>query len=60
MGLDNVQLLDSGGHPALYGAWTRAPGAATLMTYRHYDVLTAWLLPAELVRYNPAEFGKSA
>jgi len=31
------------------------------MTYRHYDVLTARpLLLAELVRYNPAEFGKSA
>ena len=38
MGLDNVQLLDGGGHPALYGAWTGAPGAPTFIIYGHYDV----------------------
>ena len=36
MGLDNVQLLDGGGHPALYGAWTGAPGAPTFIIYGHY------------------------
>jgi len=38
MGLDNVRLLDGGGHPALYGAWTGAPGAPTFIIYGHYDV----------------------
>lgn len=38
IGLDNVQLLDGGGHPALYGAWTGAPGAPTFIIYGHYDV----------------------
>ena len=38
MGLDNVQLLDGGGHPALYGAWRGAPGAPTIIIYGHYDV----------------------
>jgi acetylornithine deacetylase/succinyl-diaminopimelate desuccinylase-like protein len=31
MGLDNVQLLDGGGHPALYDAWSGAPGAPTFI-----------------------------
>jgi acetylornithine deacetylase/succinyl-diaminopimelate desuccinylase-like protein len=38
MGLDDVQLLDGGGHPALYGAWRGAPGAPTFIIYGHYDV----------------------
>src|SRR6202040_597047 len=38
IGLDDVQLLDGGGHKAVYGAWTRAPGAPTLVVYGHYDV----------------------
>jgi acetylornithine deacetylase/succinyl-diaminopimelate desuccinylase-like protein len=38
IGLDDVQLLDGGGHPAVYGAWTHAPGAPTLLVYGHYDV----------------------
>jgi len=38
MGLDDVRLLDGGGHPALYGAWTGAPGAPTFIIYGHYDV----------------------
>ncbi|RWN24314.1 dipeptidase [Mesorhizobium sp.] len=50
MGLDNVQLLDGGGHPAVYGAWNGAPGKPTLLIYGHYDVqppdpLEAWVTP---------------
>lgn len=26
VGLQDVQALDGGGHPAIYGAWTGAPG----------------------------------
>ncbi|TIS39147.1 dipeptidase [Mesorhizobium sp.] len=50
MGLDDVQLLDGGGHPAVYGAWNGAPGKPTLLIYGHYDVqppdpLEAWVTP---------------
>lgn len=50
MGLGNVQLLDGGGHPAVYGAWNGAPGKPTLLIYGHYDVqppdpLEAWVTP---------------
>jgi len=41
MGLDNVQLLDGGGHPALYGVWASAAGAPTVIIYGHYDVQPA-------------------
>ncbi|WP_095090427.1 dipeptidase [Mesorhizobium sophorae] len=50
MGLSDVQLLDGGGHPAIYGAWNGAPGKPTLLIYGHYDVqppdpLEAWVTP---------------
>ncbi len=38
IGLEDVQLLDGGGHKAVYGAWTHAPDAPTLLVYGHYDV----------------------
>ena len=38
IGLREVQLLDGGGHPAVYGSWLDAPGAPTLLIYGHYDV----------------------
>jgi acetylornithine deacetylase/succinyl-diaminopimelate desuccinylase-like protein len=37
-GLDNVGLLEAGGHPAVYGEWLGAPGKPTLLVYGHYDV----------------------
>lgn len=52
IGLDKVQLLDGevGGHPAVYGEWTGAPGKPTLLVYGHYDVqppdpLDQWVTP---------------
>ncbi|MBA1145379.1 M20/M25/M40 family metallo-hydrolase [Mesorhizobium neociceri] len=50
MGLSDVQLLDGGGHPAVYGAWNGAPGKPTLLIYGHYDVqppdpAEAWVTP---------------
>ena len=38
IGLQNVQLLDGGGHPAVYADWLHAEGAPTLLIYGHYDV----------------------
>lgn len=38
IGLEDVQLLDGGGHKAVYASWLHAPGAPTLLVYGHYDV----------------------
>jgi len=38
IGLHDVQLLDGGGHKAVYGAWNGAPGQPTVLVYGHYDV----------------------
>jgi acetylornithine deacetylase/succinyl-diaminopimelate desuccinylase-like protein len=50
IGLQDVRLLDGGGHKAVYGAWTGARGAPTILVYGHYDVqppapLEAWETP---------------
>jgi len=33
-----VEVLETPGHPIVYGEWTGAPGRPTLLTYGHYDV----------------------
>jgi acetylornithine deacetylase/succinyl-diaminopimelate desuccinylase-like protein len=38
IGLADVQLLDAGGHKAVFGQWTGAPGKPTILVYGHYDV----------------------
>ena len=38
IGLQNVRLIDTPGHPVVYGDWLNAPGAPTILFYRHYDV----------------------
>lgn len=53
-GMKDVQLLDGGGHPAIYAAWQEAgPEVPTLIVYGHYDVQPAG--PEDLWRSPPFE-----
>ena len=38
IGLENVRVIDTPGHPVVYGDWLNAPGAPTVLFYGHYDV----------------------
>lgn len=38
IGLQNVRLVETKGHPVVYGDWLGAPGAPTILFYGHYDV----------------------
>lgn len=36
-GGENVEILQTGGHPMVYGDWMHAPGQPTIMIYGHFD-----------------------
>jgi acetylornithine deacetylase/succinyl-diaminopimelate desuccinylase-like protein len=38
IGIENIKLLPTGGHPVVYGDWLKKPGAPTVLIYGHYDV----------------------
>jgi len=38
IGLENTQLLEAGGKPAVYGEWLHADTAPTILLYSHHDV----------------------
>jgi acetylornithine deacetylase/succinyl-diaminopimelate desuccinylase-like protein len=38
IGLQNVRLIETPGHPVVYGDWLGAAGAPTMLFYGHYDV----------------------
>jgi len=38
IGLQHVRLIDTPGHPVVYGDWLGAPDAPTILFYGHYDV----------------------
>ena len=38
IGLENVRVIDTPGHPVVYGDWLHAEGAPTALVYGHYDV----------------------
>lgn len=54
----DVEIVETGGHPAVVGSWLGAPGAPTVLIYGHYDVqptgdLDEWITPPfELARYG--------
>jgi acetylornithine deacetylase/succinyl-diaminopimelate desuccinylase-like protein len=38
MGVEHVEVSETGGHPVVYGDWLHAEGAPTALVYCHYDV----------------------
>lgn len=41
IGLDQVRVIPTRGHPIVYGAWSGARGRPTVILYGHYDVVPA-------------------
>jgi len=37
-GIENIEVMETGGHPVVYGDWLHAPGQPTVMIYGHFDV----------------------
>ncbi|MBP0616854.1 dipeptidase [Jiella mangrovi] len=49
-GFPSVEIVETGGHPAVVAEWCEKPGAPTILVYGHYDVqppdpLEKWLTP---------------
>src|SRR6266542_6902823 len=38
IGMQNVEVIPTKGHPLLYADWLHAPGKPTVLIYAHYDV----------------------
>lgn len=53
LGIENVQIMPTGGHPVVYGDYLKKPGAPTVLIYGHYDVQP--VDPIELWETNPFE-----
>ena len=50
IGLEHVEVAETGGHPVVYADWLHAAGAPTVLVYCHYDVqpvdpLELWTSP---------------
>ena len=50
IGMENVRLIETSGHPLVYADWLHAAGKPTALVYGHYDVqppdpLDEWLSP---------------
>jgi acetylornithine deacetylase/succinyl-diaminopimelate desuccinylase-like protein len=65
-GLNNVQLMPTGGHPVVYGDWIQSPDLPTILIYGHFDVqpvdpLELWKLPPfEASIVNDCIYGRGA
>src|SRR3982074_3636339 len=56
IGMDNVEIIPTKGHPLIYAEWMKAIGKPTVLMYAHYDVqppdpLDEWHSPP----FEPAE-----
>lgn len=56
IGMENVEIIETAGHPLVYADWLGAPGRPTCLAYGHYDVqppdpLEEWVTPP----FEPAE-----
>ncbi|WP_141432373.1 dipeptidase [Bacillus sp. 03113] len=38
IGMENVKIFETNGHPIVYGDWLKAEGKPTVLIYGHYDV----------------------
>jgi acetylornithine deacetylase/succinyl-diaminopimelate desuccinylase-like protein len=38
IGLQNIQIMETAGHPVVYADWLKAAGKPTILIYGHYDV----------------------
>src|SRR6202034_4365187 len=50
IGMENVEVIPTKGHPLIYADWLHAPGKPTALCYAHYDVqpaepLDEWISP---------------
>lgn len=50
IGMQNIRIMPTPGHPVVYSEWLGAPGAPTVLLYGHYDVqpvdpLNLWTSP---------------
>ena len=50
-GIENVEFMETGGHPVVYGDWLHAPGQPTVLIYGHLDVQP--VDPLELWEHPP-------
>ena len=56
IGMENVRLIDTSGHPLVYADWLHAAGKPAVLIYGHYDVqptdpIDEWLSPP----FDPTE-----
>jgi acetylornithine deacetylase/succinyl-diaminopimelate desuccinylase-like protein len=52
-GLENVKIMETNGHPVIYGEWLHQPNKPTVLIYGHYDVQP--VDPIELWDHPPFE-----
>src|SRR5262249_26523277 len=50
IGMENVEIIPTQGHPLIYADWLHAAGKPTVLCYAHYDVqpaepLNEWISP---------------
>lgn len=66
VGLENVSILPTAGHPVAFGEWLHAEGKPTVLVYGHYDVqpvdpLNEWVTPPfQATVYGDTMYGRGA